>query len=81
MESEGKINYSLLISILFTLVGWGVTFGICQQKIDNNSKNIERLEQKQNSTEQLFQSVNNNLVELNTKVNLLLNGSLTTGGK
>lgn len=35
MTSENKTNYALIFTILVTLAGWGVTFGVCQQKIEN----------------------------------------------
>lgn len=77
MEQEKKINYSLIVTGLITVAGWGVTFGVCQNKIEQNAKNIERLETRQVSTDNLLQSINTQLVELNTKMTLLLNGKIT----
>lgn len=87
--SEKKINYGLLATIIITVAGWGLSFGVCQNKIDQNAKNIERVEKihvadverldtRQASTDNLLQSINTQLVELNTKMSLLLNGKLTT---
>lgn len=74
---ERKVNYSLIVTGLITVAGWGVTFGVCQNKIEQNAKNIERLETRQVSTDNLLQSINTQLVELNTKMTLLLNGKIT----
>lgn len=77
MEQEKKINYGLILTAIITVAGWGVTFGVCQNKIEQNTKNIERLETRQVSTDNLLQSINTQLVELNTKMTLLLNGKIT----
>lgn len=77
MEQEKKINYGLILTVIITVAGWGVTFGVCQNKIEQNAKNIERLETRQVSTDNLLQSINTQLVELNTKMTLLLNGKIT----
>lgn len=74
---EKKVNYGLIVTVLITVAGWGVTFGVCQNKIEQNAKNIERLETRQVSTDNLLQSINTQLVELNTKMTLLLNGKIT----
>ena len=87
MTSENKTNYALIFTILVTLAGWGVTFGVCQQKIEMNSRDIIRVEHqlendvkklntRQDSTDSLLQSINTQLVELNTKMTLLLNGKI-----
>ena len=87
MTSENKTNYALIFTIIVTLAGWGVTFGVCQQKIETNVSNIQRIEKqhesdinklstRQDSTDGLLQSINSQLVELNTKMTLLLNGKL-----
>ena len=76
MTNENKTNYALLFTILVTLVGWGVTFGVCQQKIEINGRDIAKLSTRQDSTDSLLQSINTQLVELNTKMTLLLNGKL-----
>lgn len=78
MEQEKKINYSLILTVIITVAGWGVTFGVCQNKIEQNAKNIERLETRQVSTDNLLQSINTQLVELNTKMTLLLNGKIVS---
>lgn len=87
MTSENKTNYALIFTILVTLAGWGVTFGVCQQKTETNGSDIQRIEKqhesdinklstRQDSTDSLLQSINSQLVELNTKMTLLLNGKL-----
>ena len=50
MTSENKTNYALIFTILVTLAGWGVTFGVCQQKIETNGLDIQRIE-KQHETD------------------------------
>lgn len=88
--TENKTNYALLFTILVTLAGWGVTFGVCKNKIETNARDIERLEgqhekdiksinERQNTSEQLLQSINGQLIELNTKMTLLIKGDLKTG--
>lgn len=76
MTSENKTNYALIFTILVTLVGWCVTFGVCQQRIETNGRDIAKLSTRQDSTDSLLQSINTQLVELNTKMTLLLNGKL-----
>lgn len=76
MTSENKTNYALIFTILVTLVGWGVTFGVCQQRIETNGRDIAKLSTRQDSTDSLLRSINTQLVELNTKMTLLLNGKL-----
>lgn len=87
MTSENKTNYALIFTILVTLAGWGVTFGVCKNQIETNGRDIERIEKqhesdiaklstRQDSTDGLLQSINSQLVELNTKMTLLLNGKL-----
>ncbi|MCQ2485829.1 MAG: hypothetical protein MJ168_10925 [Clostridia bacterium] len=86
MERE-KVNYTQIMTIVFTLLSWGITGGICLQKVDNNTRYIERiekqhaadinkLENRQDSSDALLRSINTQLVELNTKMNLLLNGEI-----
>lgn len=87
MEVEKKVNYGLILTIILTVAGWGVTFGVCKNQIEQNAKDIARIEKlhtadvekittKQDGTDLLLQSINTNLVELNTKVSLLLNGKI-----
>lgn len=84
-----KTNYGLLVTILITLLGWGVTFGTCKNKIDTNARDIQRLEtqlkenvqqinERQDNSEKLLNEINKNLIELNTKMTLLLKGNLKT---
>lgn len=89
MEQEKKINYGLILTAIITVAGWGVTFGVCQNKIEQNTKDISRVERthsedvakindRQSSTDTLLQSINTQLVELNTKMSLLLNGKIVS---
>lgn len=90
MDEKQKINYSLFFTIAITILGWGVTFGVCKNKIDTNARDIQRVEQqqekeitkinqRQDGSEQLLQSINAQLIELNTKMTLLLKGDLKAG--
>jgi len=45
------MDTSLVVTCGITLIGWAVMFGICKNKIDTNSKEIEDL--KTNYTEQI----------------------------
>lgn len=85
---ERKINYGLILTVIITVAGWSVTFGVCQNKIEQNAKDITRIERthnedvakindRQTNTDTLLQSINTQLVELNTKMTLLLNGKIT----
>lgn len=85
-----NINYSLLLTICITILGWGVTFGVCKNQIETNGRDIQRLEgqhekdiksinERQDTSERLLQSINGQLIELNTKMTLLLKGDLKAG--
>lgn len=87
MAEAKKINYGLIFTIIVTVSGWAVTFGICQQKIETNIKDIQRVENeckgnyqnllsRQESTDGLLRQINSQLVELNTKMSLLLSGDI-----
>ena len=79
MGGDGKkVNYSLIITLAITLVGWGVTFGVCQNKIENNTNKIQRLEQQYDTVGTNFQNINTQLAGLNAKVDLLLDGRIIT---
>lgn len=73
MEDK-KINYGLAITILVTVLGWGVTFGVCQNKIENNTREIQRLEQSATRTDGSMAQINAQLAGLNAKMDLLLDG-------
>lgn len=86
---EKKVNYGLIVTCMITVAGWGVTFGVCQNKIEQNSRDIvrveknhlmdiDRVETRQASTDNLLQSINGQLIELNTKMTLLLNGKISS---
>lgn len=88
MEDKNKIPYSLIFTLIVTIAGYAVTFGVCQNKIEQNAKDIERIERqheadytklsnRQDNTDSLLQSINSQLIELNTKMSLLLQGKLS----
>ena len=74
MEEKNKINYGLAVTILVTVLGWGVTFGVCQNKIENNTREIQRLEQNATRTDGSMLQINTQLAGLNAKMDLLLDG-------
>ena len=76
MDDNKKINYGLIITLAVTVLGWGVTFGICQNKIENNTREIQRLEQNQTKTDYSLQQISNSLAGLNAKMDLLLEGRI-----
>ncbi len=71
---DKKINYGLAVTILVTVLGWGVTFGVCQNKIENNTREIQRLEQSATRTDGSMSQINAQLAGLNAKMDLLLDG-------
>ena len=73
---EKKLNTGLAITIVVTVLGWGVTFGVCQNKIENNTKEIARLEKQFDRTDATIQNINSQLAGLNAKMDLLLDGRL-----
>ncbi len=73
---EKKISYGLIVTLIVTILGWGVTFGVCQNKIENNTHEIERLEQNQSRTDLSLQTISSQLAGLNAKMDLLLDGRI-----
>ena len=73
---DRSAKYGILITAAITILGWGVTFGLCQNKIENNTREIERLEKQQTSTEGSLQVISNQLAGLNAKMDLLLDGRI-----
>ena len=76
MAEEKKINTGLAITIIVTVLGWGVTFGVCQNKIENNTREIARLEKQYDRTDATINNINSQLAGLNAKMDLLLDGRL-----
>jgi hypothetical protein len=74
LMDDKKINYGLAVTILVTVLGWGVTFGVCQNKIENNTREIQRLEQSATRTDGSMTQINAQLAGLNAKMDLLLDG-------
>ena len=73
---DRSAKYGILITCAVTILGWGVTFGICQNKIENNTREIERLEKQQTATDGTLQVISNQLAGLNAKMDLLLDGRI-----
>lgn len=73
---DRSAKYGILITAAITILGWGVTFGICQNKIENNTREIERLQNQQYSTVDNMQVISNQLAGLNAKMDLLLDGRI-----
>lgn len=73
---KDKINYGIVITLAVTMLGWGVTFGVCQNKIENNTDRIERVEQNQSRTDMSLQQISSQLAGLNAKMDLLLDGRI-----
>lgn len=82
---DRKINYGLAVTICVTVLGWGVTFGVSQNKIENNTREIQRIEQKlaqeiqrleqnQIRSDSSMSQINSQLAGLNAKMDLLLDG-------
>lgn len=85
MDDKNKINYGLAVTICVTVLGWGVTFGVGQNKIENNTREIQRIEQKlaqeiqrleqnQIRSDSSMSQINSQLAGLNAKMDLLLDG-------
>lgn len=86
------MNTGVLITIVVTVAGWGVTFGICKNQIEQNKRDIRDLKeqhkedvktlfQKQNNTDNLLQNISQQLTELNTKMTLLIKGKINIEGQ
>ena len=75
-DDNKKLNYGLIITLVVTVLGWGVTFGVCQNKIENNTREIQRLEQNQTRTDYSLQQISTQLAGLNAKMDLLLEGRI-----
>ena len=80
-EKQKIINYGLIISLMITILGWGVTFGVCQNKIENNTRDIERLEQYKATMDSNTQQIYTQLAGLNAKMDLLLDGRIIASAK
>ena len=78
---KGKVNEGLIVTLAVTILGWGVTFGVCQNKIENHTREIERLEQNQSRTDNAFQQISSSLAGLNAKVDLLIDGRISQKGE
>ena len=78
---QKKIDYGLIITLMITILGWGVTFGVCQNKIENNTRDIERLEQYKAAMDSNTQQIYTQLAGLNAKMDLLLDGRIVASAK
>lgn len=72
------MDWGLIVTVATTLIGWAVLFGILKQKINDHDKELAEIKAKQAQMDSLMQSINNSLVALNTKVDLLMDGKLNT---
>ncbi|MBO7735098.1 MAG: hypothetical protein J6S67_21220 [Methanobrevibacter sp.] len=75
MEDK-KVNMGLAVTVVVTVLGWGVTFGVCQNKIETNTREINRLEKQFDRTEATIANINSQLAGLNAKMDLLLDGRI-----
>jgi len=73
---DRHINYGFFFTCAITILGWGVTFGVCQNKIENNAKEIARLERQRDQDKGEMRTISDQLTKLNTKMDLLLDGRL-----
>lgn len=82
-----EFSKELLLVLIVPVVSCCITFGICKNQLDNNTKQIENIKiyhdndikEINNRVDQnniILQSINNNLAELNTKVSLLIDGKI-----
>ena len=78
MEDK-KVNMGLAVTVVVTVLGWGVTFGVCQNKIETNTREINRLEKQFDRTEATIANINSQLAGLNAKMDLLLDGRILSG--
>lgn len=76
MAEDKKVNYGLIFTLIITALGWGVTFGICQNKIDNNSMIIQEVQARQYIQESNMQEIQKTLSSLDSKMDLLLQGRI-----
>lgn len=74
--NEKNLNHGFILTCAVTLIGWGVTFGVCKNKIDHNTKAIDRLDRQQIKSFTDLQIISNQLSSLNTKIDLLLDGKI-----
>lgn len=86
---DKEFRRSLLLVCLIPVLSCCVTFGICKEQINTNTRDIAVLSEKHDKdiaemrtqidqSNVILQSINNNLAELNTKVNLLIEGKINT---
>ena len=73
---EHKINHGFIWTILITVLGWGMTFGVCQNKIENNAKEIQDIRARQIIYDKNNLEISRNLAEMNSKMDLLLQGKI-----
>ena len=78
---QKKIDYGLIITLMITILGWGITFGVCQNKIENNTRDIEKLEQYKVAMDSNTQQIYTQLAGLNAKMDLLLDGRIVASAK
>lgn len=86
MEQK-KINYSLLVTIAITIIGWSTAFGVAQNKLEqhekelariekNHNEDVQKLQEKQDKSDVILNSINVQLAALNSKIELLINNKI-----
>lgn len=73
------MDIKFMLEILVTVGGWCVMLGIYLSKIKQHDADIIDLKKKSDDTTKLLNSINEQLVELNTKMSLLIGGQLKPG--
>lgn len=70
------IDFKTAFPILVTIGGWCMTIGMYCTKIKQCERDIINLKDNQNDMNVLLQSIEKQLVELNTKMSLLIKGQI-----
>ena len=85
------MDYKFIISMVITIGGWCVMFGVYKQKIKNiedEQKELKELHQKDVAAinarfiaqDSKYDAINDKLSDLGTKMDLLLAGRINLGG-
>lgn len=75
------MDFKFLLEILITVGGWCIMIGMYVSKIKQHDEKIMELEKKSDETTKLLNSINTQLTEISTMVELLVNGRLKTGAE
>lgn len=74
------MDLKFLFTLLCSIASLCVTIGVYMTRIKQIEKDVEKLEKKQDTTDQLLKSIDTQLTELNTKMSLLLRGKINVEG-